>query len=262
MAFRDHNQLRFFSFELFADAPLHQGIFTRKGGVSPSPWNSLNTGGMNGDLRENVVENRRRIFGAFGLKVESIFDVWQVHGSDVVVAKAPRPLDAAHQKADAILTDRDDITLFMRFGDCVPIYFYDPIRQVIGIAHAGWQGTVAKIVQVTVKAMQQHYHSHPADILAGIGPSICGDHYEFGGYALELVQKAFSSEKSEVILEKNGKNFFDLWRANYLLLIQAGMKHEHIQISGICTAGNVEDWYSHRAEQGKTGRFGALLALK
>lgn len=262
MAFHEHEQLRYYSFDILADSSIDQGIFTRKGGVSPSPWNSLNTGGMNGDARENVIENRKRIFSTFDRKVESIFDVWQVHGTNVMTANEARPLDAVHQKADAILTDRANLTLFMRFGDCVPIFFYDPMKRVVGISHAGWQGTAKKIVQATVKTMQQKYNSRPADILAGIGPSICCEHYEFGGPALELVQKSFKNEINEVLRDQNGKIHFDLWRANYLLLIQAGLKHEHIQISGICTAENTEDWYSHRAEQGNTGRFGALLGLK
>lgn len=262
MSFHEHNSLRYYSFDIFDDASVHQGIFTRKGGVSPAPWNSLNTGGTNGDARENIVENRQRIFSTFGRQVTSIFDVWQVHGTEVIAAKEPRPLDGLHQKADAILTDREDLTLFMRFADCVPIYFYDPIKRVIGIAHAGWQGTVNKIVLAVVKAMQQQYRSQPTDILAGIGPSICVDHYEFGGYAQNAVERAFHDLVDDVLIEKNGKTYFDLWRANYLLLIQAGLQPAHIQISGVCTANNIEDWYSHRAEYGKTGRFGALLALK
>ncbi len=262
MPFHEHNSLRYYSFDLLDDASIYQGIFTRKGGVSPAPWNSLNTGGLNGDARENVVENRQRIFSTFRRQVKTIFDVWQVHGTDVIAAKAARPLDGLHQKADAILTDREDITLFMRFADCVPIYFYDPIKRVIGIAHSGWQGTVHKIVLAVVKAMQQQYRSQPADIMAGIGPSICVDHYEFGGNAQTAVEKAYQDLVGEVLIEKNGKTHFDLWRANYLLLIQAGLRADHIQISGVCTASNVDDWYSHRAENGKTGRFGALLALK
>ena len=262
MAFHEQDQLRYYSFDILAEASIDQGIFTRKGGVSPNPWNSLNTGGTNGDQRENVIENRRRIFSAFDRKVETIFDVWQVHGKKIISTNDARPLDAAHQKADGILTNQKNITLFMRFGDCVPIYFYDPIKRVIGISHAGWQGTAEKIVQETVKTMQTNYGSHPVDILAGIGPSICGKHYEFSGQALEFVQESLKDEAKDILFEKEGKTHFDLWRANYLLLIQAGLKHEHIQISGVCTAENLDDWYSHRAERGKTGRFGALLGLK
>lgn len=262
MAFIEHNLLKYFSFEVFDGARITHGVFTRQGGISPAPWASLNTGGMSGDARENVVENRRRIFDALNRPVESIFDVWQVHSTEVVSTDLPRLLTQPHQKADAIVTDRPNITLFMRFGDCVPIMFFDPMHQVIAIAHAGWQGTVTKIVQATVRVMQECYHSQPQDILAGIGPSICVDHYAFGGEGLERARQAFQNESGEVLKKIDGKTCFDLWKANQLLLLQAGMREDHIQVSGICTAENTHDWYSHRAENGKTGRFGALLALQ
>ena len=224
MAFHETNQLRYYSFDLLADAPVQQGIFTRKGGVSPTPWDSLNTGGMNGDLRENVIENRRRIFSTFDRKVETIFDVWQVHGKEVIATTEARRLDAAHQKADAILTDRDNITLFMRFGDCLPIYFFDPIK-------AGDWNRACWLAGHSRKNRPGHsashaagqYNSRPVDILAGIGPSICGEHYEFGGKALDIVQKSFLRWEAEVLsCKRTVKYYFDLWRANYLLLIQAG----------------------------------------
>jgi polyphenol oxidase len=262
MAFIERDSLKYYTFEVFEGAGLAHGVFTRRGGVSPAPWALLNTGGMSGDARENVVENRRRIFASFNRPVESIFDVWQVHSAEVVATDAPRPLAQPHQKADAIITDRPDITLFMRFGDCVPILLFDPLRRVIAIAHAGWQGTVTKIVQASVKTMNARYHSQPEDILAGIGPSICVDHYEFGGEGLERARQAFGAEADEVLIQKNGKMYFDLWQANRRLLLQAGLMLDHIQVSGICTAEHTPDWYSHRAESGKTGRFGALLALQ
>lgn len=262
MTIQEHERLKYYQFDLFESHRLDQGIFSRHGGVSPAPWASLNTGGMNGDARENVIENRRRIFAEFERPVESIFDVWQVHSADVIVGHAARPLDAPHQKADAIITNRSDVSLFMRFGDCVPIYFFDPLCKVIGMAHAGWQGTASKIVCKTVECMRQVYGCQPVNILAGIGPSICVDHYEFEGPALETVHTAFEQESSEVLLRKDGKMHFDLWQANRMLLLQAGLLEPHIQVSGICTAGHIEDWFSHRGEFGQTGRFGALLALK
>jgi polyphenol oxidase len=262
MAFIQSGKIRYYSFEIFADEPLFHGVFTRHGGVSTLQWASLNTGGLSGDTRENVVENRQRIFKTFGRKVESIFDVWQVHSNDVIATDHPRPLDHPHQKADAIVTNCPEITLFMRFGDCVPILFYDPRHRVVAIAHAGWQGTVSKVVQATVQVMIERYACQPQNILAGIGPSICVEHYEFGGEGLERVRASFPNELSEVILAKDGKTYFDLWRANQLLLLQSGLLNDHIQVSNVCTASNTQDWFSHRAEHGKTGRFGALLALK
>ncbi len=168
-------------------------------------------------------------------------------------------MDAAPIKADAIVTNRRAITLFMRFADCVPIMLYDPIRGVIGMAHAGWKGTVNKIGLDTVTAMHAQYGSMPGDILAGIGPSIGPDHYEVGGDVIEQVKKAFGVDSVSLLTNNNGHTHFDLWKANSLILQNAGV--EKIQSAGICTACNTRDWYSHRAEHGRAGRFGAILAM-
>jgi YfiH family protein len=191
MAFISVDGLRYYSFDLFEDLQVCQGVFTRRGGVSPAPWVSLNTGGLSGDLQENVIENRRRLFSAFNRPVESIFDVWQVHSADVKISDRPRPLDQPHEKADAIITDRPEVTLFMRFGDCVPILFYDPLRRVTAMAHAGWQGTVANVGRATVYLMMSRFGCNPANILAGIGPSICLEHYEVGSDVITRAQSVF-----------------------------------------------------------------------
>ncbi len=268
MPFQHHNQLKFYSFDLFSDGGnssgkgVYQGIFTRHGGVSPQPWASLNTGGLSGDTRENVIENRRRVFDVFGLPVESLFDVWQVHGDKVISTNAPRPLDEPHQKADAIITNRTDITLMMRFGDCVPVFFWDPIQKVVAIAHAGWPGTVAQIVVKTVNTMCEKHYCETHNILAGIGPSISAAKYEVKEDVTSQVRASLGEDATEVILASEGRTYLDLWRSNQILLQRAGLLPEHIQISNICTASNIDDWYSHRGEHGKTGRFAALIALK
>ena len=249
-----------YRFDLFEHESLLHGVFTRNGGVSPEPWNSLNLGGLNGDSRENVIENRRRIFAAMGRPVESIFDVWQVHGTDVVCANKPRSLNETHQKADAILTDNPEITLFMRFADCVPLFLFDPVKSVVGLAHAGWQGTVKKIGAVTVKAMQDNYGCKPEDITAAIGPSICVTHYPVGKDVIAQVKSAFSGSSDNLLKQKGEAVHFDLWEANRLCFLQAGVKK--IEIGGLCTACNTSEWFSHRAEMGKTGRFGAMIALE
>lgn len=260
MAYQDSDALRYYQFEIFDSQLVRQGVFTRRGGVSPSPWNSLNVGGLNGDERANVLENRRRMFAAFGRPVESLFDVWQVHSADTVIANHPRPLDAPHQQADIIITDRPEVTLFMRFGDCVPILLHDPVRGVIALAHAGWQGTVRKVPAEAVRQMQQVYHSNPADIIAGIGPSVGPHHYQVGQDVVTEVQQSFGADSAGLLLGENGSVHFDLWQANKLLLEQAGVRH--IQVAGVCTVCNLEDWFSHRGDKGKTGRFGALFALE
>jgi YfiH family protein len=149
----------------------------------------------------------------------------------------------------------------MRFADSVPIFLFDPRRKVIGLAHAGWQGTILGVAQAAVQAMQARYSSRPADILAAIGPSIGPDHYEVGPDVIAQVRRKFGSAADSVLTSQNDseKIHYDLWTANRLALLQTGVSQ--VEISGLCTACHVEDWYSHRREHGKTGRFGALLGL-
>jgi YfiH family protein len=259
MPFSQQNGLRYYTFEIFPKN-ITQAVFTRKGGVSPRPWDSLNVGGSIGDDIIHVRENRIRSFNALGRVPESIHDVWQVHSADVVFADVPRPLDTEYQKADILLTDNPRVTLFMRFADCTPILLHDPNKDVIGIVHSGWLGTVRGAARSAVEAMQKRYGTNPDDILAAIGPSIGPDHYEIGEDVITQVREAFGAA-AESILKSNGYNIhFDLWKANEVLLQDAGV--EQIEVAGICTACYTEDWYSHRAEKGKTGRFGALIALK
>jgi len=257
MPFFQQNGLRYYTFDIFP-VNITQAVFTRQGGVSPRPWDSLNVGGMIGDDITHVRENRIRSFKALGCAPESIHDVWQVHSADVVYADAPRPLDTEYQKADIILTDNPDVTLFMRFADCTPILLYDPEKQVIGLVHAGWLGTVRGAAGAAVRAMRARYASDPADILAAIGPSIGPDHYEVGEDVIAQVREAFG-EHAKSLLETHGESIhFNLWKANQIMLEKEGVKQ--IETAGICTACYNDDWFSHRAEKGKTGRFGALLA--
>lgn len=262
MPFYELDGLKTFGFEIFAGMALSQAVFTRRGGVSPAPWNTLNLGGTVGDDPGNVHENRQRAFQALGLNLEAMYDVWQVHSNEVVVTRQARPATEAHRQADAILTDQPGLTLFMRFADCVPILLFDPRRKAVGMVHAGWKGTVNQIVRRAVEVMEAVYHTDPADVVAGIGPSICVDHYEVGREVADAARLAFGQDAAEVLLvSDNGEPGvkFDLWKANRLILERAGVRQ--VEIAGVCTAGSLSDWFSHRGEQGKTGRFGAVIRL-
>jgi polyphenol oxidase len=259
MPFRQSGSIHYYSFESFDQEGVKHAVFTRRGGVSPAPWFSLNVGGTVGDDPARVAENRHLAFQALERDPRSVFDVWQVHSADVVSTAAPRPTHAPHQKADAILTSAAQVTLFMRFADCVPILLYDPVRKVAGLVHAGWQGTIKKTAAAALNAMQAEYKSSPGDILAGIGPSIAAHHYPVGKEVAEQVQAVFGQDASSLLISGNGAVQFDLWAANQLVLENAGVRH--IETAGICTACSLENWYSHRAENAKTGRFGALIAL-
>lgn len=257
MAFHHNNGIRYFTFEIFSDLP--HGVFTRRGGVSPSPWDSLNVGGSVGDDLAHVRENRIRSFSTLGRSAASIHDVWLVHGTDVVYADAPRDLAEKPPRADILLTDNPAVTLFMRFADCVPLLFHDPVKGVIGVSHAGWLGTVRGVAKATVEAMRARYGTIPRDLRAAVGPSIGPDHYEVGMDVAEKVRASFGG-RADSLLEARGDRFhLDLWEANRLQLEEAGVGE--IEVSAVCTACHLDDWFSHRAEKGRTGRFGALLAL-
>ena len=265
MSFCQSGLIRYFTFESLVKAGALNAVVTRQGGVSPSPWNSLNVGGTVGDDPDRVSENRSRLFHALDISTSSVFDVWQVHGVQVVCTNTARPQDEIHQKADAILTDNLEVTLFMRFADCVPIFLLDPVKKVVGLVHAGWQGTVKGVLSHTIAVMHSQYGSKNTDIIAGIGPSIGPDHYEVGENVALLVKRAFGAECEKFLRHDQDVNGFmcikfDLWQANRYLLKQAGLRT--IELAGICTACHLEDWYSHRAEKGSTGRFGAIISLR
>ncbi|MGZ6316226.1 MAG: polyphenol oxidase family protein, partial [Anaerolineales bacterium] len=217
MPFHHNNGVRYYSFDLFPPT-LAQAVFTRQGGVSPAPWNSLNVGGTVGDDRERVQENRTRSFAALGRSIDTLFDVWQVHSAEAIFAEAPRPPEVEHFQADIIYTDRPAVTLYMRFADCVPILLYDARKQVVGIAHAGWLGTVRAVSSAAVKAMMQRYGSRPDDIQAAIGPSIGADHYEVGPNVVAQVEQTFGADAGELVEVRGGKTYLDLWAANRLQL--------------------------------------------
>lgn len=258
MQLHARDALSYFTFHSFPNgAPAH-AVFARGGGVSPQPWASLNMSTSTGDSLENARANRRRAFGALGLSYESMADVWQVHSADTVRVDGPNH-GGEPIKADGLITDQPGVALFLRFADCVPILYFDPVHHALGIAHAGWRGTVNGAATSPLKAMAEAYGARPADLIVGIGPSIGPDHYEVGAEVTAAVHRAFPGPEG-LLIEREGRTYFDLWAANARALREAGV--EQIEVAGICTACHTEHFFSHRAEAGQTGRFGAVIALR
>jgi YfiH family protein len=246
----------FFQFHSLQMPGLFHGIFSRKGGVSPAPWASLNLGGTVGDEPANVRKNLSRVLSASGFSQEQLVQVKQIHSSTVV--KALQGSDATHE-GDAITTDQRGLLLLMRFADCVPILFFDPVNSAIAIAHAGWKGTLNGVVTEVVKAMSQHYGTSPDELQVGIGPSIGPDHYQIGSDVIKKAKRAFPHIFEEIILQDGDQVKLDLWNANRIHLEQMGVRQ--IEMANQCTGCDLVHWYSHRAEKGKTGRFGAVIGL-
>ena len=245
------------------------GFSTRIGGVSKGCFSSLNLSFTRGDEEEAVRENFRRIGSAMGIRCEDMVFTHQTHTTNVrVVTEADKGCGIVkprtYSDVDGLVTDIPGICLVTFYADCVPLYFVDPEKRVIGLSHSGWKGTVGRIGKVTVETMQREYGCRPKDILAAIGPSICQECYEVSEDVAEQFMRAFpASEHGKILKEKgHGKYLLDLWAANALIFAEAGILAEHISYPGICTCCNPQFLFSHRASKGKRGNLGAFLGLR
>jgi polyphenol oxidase len=253
-----HQALVYYRFALWPEVT--HGIFTRQGGVSAGPWASLNVGGTVGDDVEAVRHNHELMYAALNVNRARACTVWQVHGADTVIVDRPVQGRRWVAQADAMVTDKEDTPLVMRYADCTPLMFCDPVRGVIGAAHAGWRGTVAGVASSVVETMKRAYGCQPADIQAAVGPSIGPERYQVGEEVVTAVGAHFSTTDGLVRRDPDdGSAYLDLWAANRLELERAGV--EQIEIAGICTASNTDEFFSHRAENGRTGRFGTVISL-
>ena len=250
-------ELVFYQFETLISSGLFHGAFSRKGGVSPAPWNSMNLGGTVGDSPENVKENLSRLLNASGYSPTRLVQVRQIHSSKVVKAESP---EDAIREGDAIITDKSGLLLLMRFADCVPILFHDPEHQAIAIAHAGWKGTLDGVVSEVIREMETHFGTYPDQVSVGIGPSIGPDHYRIRDDVIEKTKVAFPGNYDQVLSEEDGVVKLDLWKANEIHLRNMGVNK--IDIAGMCTGCDPLNWYSHRVENGLTGRFATVIGLK
>lgn len=256
-----------FHFESFpANGRVQHAVFTRKGGISPPPFDSLNLSVSVPDSKVNVYANRARAYGIYGRDTETAVHAYLVHGTDVARV-THRNNGTWVERVDGIITAEPGCALTMNFADCAPILLYDPINHVAGLGHAGWQGAVKDLPGAMVRAMQAEFGSQPASLLAGIGPCIGPCCYEVGEPVIGEVQRAFAGAGSLLVSPPQGERpfslgngpHFDLPEANRRNLVRSGVRH--IELSGFCTACRTDLFYSHRAEKGKTGRFGTILIL-
>ncbi|GAA0799261.1 peptidoglycan editing factor PgeF [Faecalicatena orotica] len=248
---------------------VRHGFSTRLGGVSEGCYSSLNLSFTRGDREEAVRENFRRMGNALGVRCEDMVFTQQTHTTNVrVVTDQDRGMGIVRPRSyadvDGLVTNVPGICLVTFFADCVPLYFLDPVKKVIGLSHSGWRGTVGKIGRRTVELMQEQYGCSPADILAAVGPSICQDCYEVSEDVIVQFREHFAEKDwPELFYKKeNGKYQLDLWKANELVFLEAGIHKEHIAVTNLCTHCNSDILYSHRTTGDKRGNLCAFLALK
>lgn len=250
---------------------LQHGFSTRKGGVSKEHLASLNLSFSVEDVKENVLENFRRIGERFGKTPEDFVLSKQSHETKVLkVGTKDRgkgiTKDRDYEGIDALITDEKGIILSCFSADCVPILFYDPIHKTVGACHSGWRGTKGKILQNVVEEMRKHFSSNPAEILIAIGPSICKEQYVVSeDLALSFLEDYPDlGEDTASPIQRISKDKFqlDLWDLNRRIALDCGIKEEHISISGYCTMENPELFFSHRYSQGRRGLQGAFICLQ
>lgn len=239
------------------------GFTTRMGGVSEGYCSTMNISTTRGDAPEAVEENRKRLARALGVKVEDFTYTHQTHTTNVAVVRE-EDRGKRFMETDGMVTNVPGICLVTFYADCVPLYFVDPVHKAIGLSHSGWRGTAGRMGQVTLEKMKEVYGTRPEDIYAAIGPSICQDCYEVSGDVIEEFQKSFKKSVCPQLFYKkeNGKYQLNLWRANQLVLTEAGVAEQKIAVTNLCTHCNPEILFSHRSTGVKRGNLSALLAIK
>lgn len=260
----------YLEYPMFVESGIvRHGFSTRLGGVSKGCYASMNLSFTRGDKEENVRENFRRIGEAIGVHCEDMVFSQQTHTTNVrKVTNADRgmgvmrPLE--YTDVDGLVTNVPGICLVTFYADCVPLFFVDPVKRVIGLSHSGWRGTVGKIGKVTAELMQNEYGCDPKDILAAVGPSVCQECYEVSEEVAEQFRANFKEEDWDSLFyrKENGRYQLDLWKANELIFKEAGITEDHITVAGLCTHCNSDILYSHRTAGDKRGNLAAFLALK
>jgi polyphenol oxidase len=250
---------------VFADLPLDAFVTSRRGGVSAGVYADLNLSLGVGDDPDDVVENRRRAAATAGIELADMVFADQVHGRDVVVVtdadrgRGTLTVDDA-PAADALVTATPGVGLAVMVGDCVPIVLYDPVAHVVAAVHAGWRGTVARVGDAALDAMEV-LAADRARVLAGFGPAITADRYQVGDDVADAARTCFGGEADGVLCpDGTGRWTFDLWEANVRLLVEAGVDPAHIEITPVGT-GPGTPFFSDRAAR-PCGRFAAIARLR
>jgi len=240
------------------------GFSTRRGGISDAPFDQLNMGLHVADEPENVLSNREILAKTISFPLDRWVIGEQVHHTNIKVVeqndlgKGTRSMEDDVKGDDGLITNKKDVLCAAFFADCVPLYFYDPITQYVGLAHAGWKGTVNRIADKMVKQFVRN-GTDPANLHVMIGPSISGQYYEVD----ERVTQHMDREHAEKVTRKISENKFllDLKQLNTEILLQSGVLRHNIDITKYCTFRDKELFFSYRRDHGKTGRMLGFIGM-
>lgn len=272
ISLREDNGILYFKFPLLEETGIVRHAFsTRIGGASKGYFGTMNFSFTRGDDREDVLENYRRISQVIGCDLSKMVLSHQTHTTNIRIVTekdAGKGIwkERDYNDVDGLITNVEGMTLVTFYADCVPLYFVDPVHRAIGLSHSGWKGTVNRMGLRTIEAMSKAYDSRTEDMLACIGPSICGDCYEVSEDVAEAFLREFGSELcygNSILIDKgNGKYQLDLWAANRIILLSGGILPKHLAVTNVCTKCNPNLLYSHRVMGDKRGNLAAFLSIK
>lgn len=267
------NGVTFMTFDLFKQAGVKHGFSTRLGGVSEGVYASMNLGFNRGDMDARVHENYRRMAHALDMNYDRMCLSKQTHTTNVRIVTEEDAGNGLHKPlpyddVDGLITNVKDMPLVTFYADCVPLFLYDPVKEVVALSHSGWRGTVGKIGKVTVDKMVEAFGCKREDIICGVAPSICKDCYEISNDVAEEFRKAFGKQAEESLLRPStfnpddpDKYMLNLWEACRLVFIEAGISEDHIEITDYCTRCNPELFYSLRIMGANRGSLAAFISL-
>lgn len=267
---RQRDGVEYLTFPILEKTGAVKHLFTtRKGGVSQGMYASMNLSFHRGDDREAVAENYRRIARVLECSSEDFVCAVQTHTTNIrVVTREDRGKGVTREPdytdVDGLVTAVPDIVLVTYYADCVPLYFVDEKKRVIGLAHSGYRGTLQGMGRKMVRTMEEGFGCRTADIKAVIGPSICVNCYEVGEEVAAEFADAFPKEQAQILLpgKTEGKYQLNLWEANRRILTEAGILEENLTVTDVCTCCNPTELFSHRASKGKRGNLAAFLSLR
>lgn len=252
--------------KLTATGVVRHVFSTRLGGVSTGRYTSMNMSFTNGDERENVLTNYKRLCTCVGIDTGHLVLSRQTHTDNVKIVTendiGTGIFKESFSDIDGLITNKSGIALVTQFADCTPLLFCDPVKKVIATSHAGWRGTVKLIGKVTVEKMVNDFSCNPADIIACIGPCIGQCCYEVDDPVFNEFKKIDFLDLSKIVIPKqDGKYMLSLKEANKQILMNAGIKEENMDITDLCTNCNHDELHSHRATHGQRGNMAAIIEL-
>jgi len=244
------------------------GFTSKNGGMSNSDFSSLNVGFHVEDNKKSVCENRQHIARKLSFPLENWVGAQQTHEIKIAKViksdkgKGANEYENAFKRTDGFFTFEHEMLLTLCYADCVPLYFFHPGSGAIGIAHAGWKGTVNGIAEEMIRSFQSE-GLKASDIFVAIGPSICENCYIVDDHVIKLVQNKLEDvDRKPYNLISDHHYTFNLKACNKEILLKSGVQNKHILTTNLCTSCQKEHFFSHRRDQGKTGRMMSFIGWK